>query len=49
MIPPLPKKLLEGPFLRGVEDQFAGSVIVLRDGVLLSLREQGAPAARNLL
>jgi len=49
MIPPLPKKFLEGPFLRGVEDQFAGPVIVLRDGVLLSLREQGAPAARNLL
>jgi len=49
MIPPLPKKLLEVPFLRGVDDKYSGPVIVLRDGVLLSLRPQDLPLERELL
>ncbi len=49
MIPPLPRRLLEGPFLEGVSQVYDGPVYVLRDGTLLSLDAGAAPEERSLL
>ena len=49
MIPPLPIGLLEGPFLAGVSDAYSGPVIVMRDGMVLTISKQGKPAVRDAL
>jgi ribonuclease Z len=43
MIPPLPVSLLEGPFLEGVAKAYAGPVIVMRDGMVLTIRPDQPP------
>jgi len=49
MIPPLPAKLVEGPFLDGVSDFYSGPVTVMRDGMILSLNRDRDPTERNVL
>ncbi len=48
MIPPLPRTLLEGPFLEGVSDAYKGPVYVMRDGMLLTLSPDKVPSRRLL-
>ena len=49
MIPPLPLGLLEGPFLAGVNDAYSGPVIVMRDGMVLTISKQQSPGVRYFL
>ncbi|MDA8962002.1 MBL fold metallo-hydrolase [Congregibacter sp.] len=49
MIPPLPVKMLERPFLAGVRKSYSGPITVMRDGMVLSISKQREPASRELL
>lgn len=49
MIPPLPATLLEGPFLDGVAKAYTGPVIVMRDGMVLTVKPGETPALKRTL
>jgi len=49
MIPPLPRKLLEGPFLEGVDAVYSGPIIVMRDGMILTLHKEREPEVKQAL
>jgi ribonuclease Z len=49
MIPPLPRKLLEGPFLEGVDGVYSGPIIVMHDGMVLTLHKAREPEVKQAL
>jgi len=49
IVPPLPVKALEGPFLGDAAERFAGPIWIARDGDLYSLPAAGGPAKRTSL
>lgn len=49
MIPPLPKRILEGPFLEGVNEAYDGPVYVMRDGMILTRSKEAKPQKRKAL
>jgi ribonuclease Z len=49
IVPPLPIKALEGPFLGDAADRFSGPLWIARDGDLYSLPAAGGPVERTTL
>lgn len=47
IVPPLPIKALEGPFLEGCEERYGGPIWVARDGDLFSLPAGGTEIVRS--
>jgi hypothetical protein len=45
----LPVSILEGPFLDGARDHFAGPLWIMRDGDLIILPASGGLERRNIL